>query len=95
MVWEERYLAEPNDVLSIRIVCTKCGGSTSIPFGEKDYVPEACSYCHQQWFGRGSIDLNKVNRFIDGIRGLRERGDDAGCRICMELPGHLNMPKAK
>lgn len=95
MVWEERFYAEPKDVLAIRIVCTECEASLSFPFGATNYVPERCPYCPSQWFSKGSMDLQKVNRLIDGIKGLRERGNDSLCKIAMELRGDLKAPDDK
>lgn len=93
MVWEERFYAEPKDILSIRLKCNKCESVTTIPLGARDYVPEECSYCHEEWFQRGSGDLATLTKLLFSLHTLRERGNDALCSIHFEFPGKLNMPE--
>jgi hypothetical protein len=92
MVWEERFYAEPKDIFSIRLTCRKCQASSTIPLGDREYIPETCSYCHEGWFTKGSTDHKYLTWLLQSLIGLRRRDTDALCNIHFELPGHLNMP---
>jgi hypothetical protein len=50
MVWEERFLATPDDVISLRLTCIKCNASINLPWGDREYVPDTCPYCSEGWF---------------------------------------------
>lgn len=92
MVWQDRYYAEPKDILSIRLTCKRCDGDANVPIGAKDYLPEACPYCHEGWFTRGSSDLEHLAGLVQALKALRQRGKDALCKIHFVLPRDINMP---
>ena len=92
MVWQDSYPVGPEDVISIHLECTKCGSSITLPFGENEHIPEACIYCHQNWFGVGSSDLHSLTSLIKSLKGLKSRSKGAACKIGLVVPGHLNMP---
>jgi hypothetical protein len=92
MVWEERFLAKPEDVISIRLTCSKCEASINLPWGDREYVPEVCVYCSESWFKAGSSERNFIKELIQSLNGLRQRGSDGSCQVHFELPGRMNMP---
>lgn len=89
MVWEERFYAEPKDIISIRLTCKKCFASSTIPLRGNDTVHSACSYCHEQLLPGGSSDFKAIHRLLEGLNTLRQREKDAACEIHLELPGKL------
>jgi len=96
MVWEERFYAEPKDVISIRIKCRNCEGASSIPLrGSDHYLPETCAQCRERWFLPGSSDHKMVTWLLQSLNGLKQRDEKVTCDIHFELPGHLNMPNGK
>lgn len=84
MTLQERILAEPQDILAIRLTCT-CGSSLNMPIGEREYVPEACPYCHEAWFAKGSTDHQYLRWLMDAIGALRKRGPEVQCHVHLEL----------
>jgi len=52
------------------------------PLGKREYVPESCPCCREEWFERGSNDFNALNQFIHGINALKGRSSkDVNCKI--------------
>ena len=92
MVWEERFYAEPKDIISVRLTCMKCQSATTLPFDQGEYIPETCPICKEGWLLGGSSDYQKVGWLLQSLNALSERSDKALCKIHIELPGHLNMP---
>jgi hypothetical protein len=89
MTLEQRYVADVNDIIAIRLTCNKCTASINIPFSQRDYLPESCPYCRESWFIPKSNDFNHTAWLLAGISSLRERGENQPCQIAFELP----MPK--
>lgn len=94
MVWQERYYAEPKDIISIRLTCKKCEATSTIPIRGNDTIHSACSYCREQLLPDGSSDYQAVRWLLQSLNALRQRTGKAACEIHLELPGDLNMPTA-
>jgi hypothetical protein len=84
MTFQERILAELKDIEAVRLTC-RCGASLNIPVLEREYVPEACPYCKEAWFGRGTSDHKFLTWLLQAIIGLKNRGQEVFCQIHLEL----------
>ena len=92
MVEEERFYAGAKDIISIRITCGKCHGSSSIPLRGDNHIQSACAYCNEDLLPYGSSDYKAVHLLLQSLNTLKQREENAGCEIHFELPGSLNMP---
>ena len=81
----KRYLIEMGEILSIRLSCGKCTASLNIPITAPEYVPEACPYCKESWFDKGSTDFQSIAWMIQAVTILKERTANAKCRVELEI----------
>ncbi len=85
MTFSKRYYAKPADVLSVRLSCTKCKASISLPVEERAHGLEYCPHCRCDWFPDGSIDLQVLVALIRALASLRNRKAEAPCSVEMEF----------
>ncbi len=93
MTLQKRYLAEPADILTVRLYCYKCTGAAHIPLTGPGDLPDSCPYCHENWFIRGTPDQQSSRQsilsLIQALRALKERGEKAIFQVQLEL----NLPE--
>jgi hypothetical protein len=86
MTLQERYIANVRDILSIRLLCTKCKASLNVPFGKREYIPETCPYCKENWFRSGSTEHNHLMWLLMAMSAFRDLKESQPCEVSLELP---------
>lgn len=89
MTVTKRYLAEPTDVIAIRVVCTKCSGSVSIPPNESSNISERCPTCGSRYLPDNGLDYKLVLQLLRTLVALRDRSKAADCKVHFEF----NLPE--
>jgi hypothetical protein len=86
MTLQELYFADMKDLQAIRLTCTECRASLSIPPVEPVEVPRDCPFCTKPWFAHDSLDVQHLRNFMRSIDALRQRIKSVRCDIHIELP---------
>lgn len=88
MTFITRFLAEPSDILALRLKCQKCKASLSIPFDETQQIPERCvnpSSKKRDWFFENSLEeARSIHSSRPCTRCGKARGTD-GIRSRLSL----------
>jgi hypothetical protein len=80
----QNYLADINDITSIRITC-KCGMSTSVPVKKAESLRLACPSCETGWFP-GLENSQAISKFLSGLQALANLSKNPSALLQVEFP---------
>jgi hypothetical protein len=90
MTVTKTYRAEMSDVVAIRLVCSSCHASVSIPPNDQWNLREHCPNCPVDWLPRQAIEYALVHDLIKPVVALRGLKKEAACRVSLEF----NLPES-
>jgi hypothetical protein len=73
MTLSKKYLIELADLLSLRITCTACKASLSVPINKTSNIPERCQACNNNvLFQYNGTEHKLILHILDELTTLRE-----------------------
>ena len=95
MTIKHRYLAEPNDLLSITLTCRECMASVTLPIDKASRLPGTCPSCNEGCFRRDTNEKNAITEVLERLTELKGRGPDAPGQIHFEIRPPNDQPSDK
>ena len=85
MTYLKRYLADSDEVLSVRITCNTCTAAFHLPISKTDKIIPLCPFCRTKFFANTDIKQQAVIDLVNAITVLKAEDEQPACHIQIEL----------